>query len=1034
MLDLPDEAAARRNTLGRLADAFMSISSGLPLHLTFSLHALVQADRPINPDTIETLPVCAEGEITGYYEKLWVALQEEGHQVLNLLAATDFPWPRDGLVDCLANDVGNLAGVRRGLQNVRHLLAEDELGLSVFHSSLPVFIKQLDGYQESITRLRPRVVDWLTNKAPDYWRWAYLWKEREASGDPIPLHDGPNNDWTIEAIASCRPRNVIAEILERSTRLSLEAGDLGRTVYLGILQSYVDGHLDYYDDVVDRLLDCGLRLGNDPYLARRLATNLRSLAASRMLVLSRRLFERGDSKIAATCLDILQRRREEEEITGGPSTLRPGNPDSEAEIELVALRGGIKLERALSFFRQFDRNRADRFSSEYAPIMIKTYSDGLLWRRDVEGLKAIAKANLLPVEGLEVAAALTRLACEEGFLIDPQEPCPAVACSPVLKLYQHFVKGAAIGDLPNLDLSALKPPRIDLFGDQPSVVRAFHTTFFWRFARHLDGSGRDNWRSNLDTDRWVDRFLVRLDDLAERFAAALRDHKQVRYGDVVSGVSDVQRPKASDDREGHSFATYASQALNEIAIDLLFLSKLHGGSTQIDGSDIDASLQSHYWDLGWFIDRYLANDRQLMTVEAVERIISAELVALRDEVEELPDRATRYSRLAQVAAMSSPRTQEVAYDLMCKAARCLIGHGHRKDILLFNALDSIEAGSGAGIPDASSWIHRIAPMISAVHRFTDGKGTRGLPGYLGRVLLKVEPWRFPAYYDSLCQNERYSDAEDAMDAFVDVVDLRDPINAAISRTLINTDGLSGLRRRADRGDEAAAAVLSATKRFLGGLDLTDEYGRSPGNEAPLQESSKAEQPNLAEFPPDRLSLFLGIDRDTTFSFRGDAAVKWLDYWRRQKPQAALDAIETLVREGKLELFHSRLWDDLFEVKFEVAGKSQAWPLLVRAQRKNWGWTNYYDHGGSIRRWTQVQCFYPERWLDFIKSTLMPEPGESSRSYRMHSSFANIVEFLVLMGRADEARQVIDASIFATLERAADLPLATPNWLPQDANV
>jgi hypothetical protein len=108
VLDLPDDAAALRRTLGGLAEAFMSISSGLPLHLAFSLNALVQADQPITPDAIETLPACPEGVITRYYETLWVALQEDGRQIPNLLAATDFRWPRGGLVDCLASDVSDL--------------------------------------------------------------------------------------------------------------------------------------------------------------------------------------------------------------------------------------------------------------------------------------------------------------------------------------------------------------------------------------------------------------------------------------------------------------------------------------------------------------------------------------------------------------------------------------------------------------------------------------------------------------------------------------------------------------------------------------------------------------------------------------------------------------------------------------------------------------------------------------------------------------------------------------------------------------
>jgi hypothetical protein len=216
------------------------------------------------------------------------------------------------------------------------------------------------------------------------------------------------------------------------------------------------------------------------------------------------------------------------------------------------------------------------------------------------------------------------------------------------------------------------------------------------------------------------------------------------------------------------------------------------------------------------------------------------------------------------------------------------------------------------------------------------------------------------------------------------------------------------------------------------LDLAEEYGRSPEGEREKVEASSTNWPKPADFPPDRVSEYLLASSASRFDYRGDATVEWLDYWEQHEPRLAINALEELIRQGRLPISHSHFWDKIFEVQLAVYGKTEAWPALIRAQRRNWGWTNFSSGDENLRRWSRVKELYQDSWLSFIKSTLMPEPGELSRSYSIYSSFANIVEFLVLLGRLEEARVVTDAAIISTLERAADLELPRPEWLPKDA--
>lgn len=1028
LLDLPSEEPGRRNRLVRLSEAFELTSSGHPLHLKYSFQALVQAESEITPESIRALPACPDGEITRYYDRLWQSLSLEGKSILTLFAVTKFTWPKNGLVDSLGGGLDQSLKVARGVQDIRHLLGEDELGLSIFHNSLLHFVTQVGGYEEAAKPLRRQVIAWLSEKAPDYWRWAYLWREQADNGVSRPLIDGPDNEWVVTAVADSKPDRIIADILEESKGQALAVGAWGRMAHVGLLESYVKGHLDYYRELVDRLLAINLLIGSDAHLVPRLITELRLLPASSMVVLATWSFANRQSDISGQCLDSLVARWREPNARDDHH-YRPTDDEVLAHLELAVLRGNIQVEKALRYFRDVDADHARRASQDGGTSMVGKCAEALWRRRDVATLKSLAALDLDRREGAEVAASLVRLAAEERFDVVEDRLCGTVLNDPLTRTYLCLEnKTSGVGSASGPDFSCLKRRRL-LFGPQTEVERVFQSAFFSSFVSHLGGSGSPVWVGGLIGVRWVDHLLTRLDVVAADFAKRFSEQRRFSYRDLFILLIGFPRPAMGEDEDGAQFAIYAMHALHEIAIDLLLLARKFNGPPRLEVADIQVCLESPHWNLEWFLNEYLSTRRAWMSAQAAGWLISRECHRMSDIVEELYERGGHYARLGHLAALH-PDTASLARELSLRAARCLIGHGHHKDILLFNVLDTIESAHKAGVSRCADRLYQIIPMIAAVGEFTDGDETHALAKYLAKTLMVVCEDRLPSYYGFLCDGERFADAEEVMNQFVKASDLNDPINSAIAHTVLNVEGLRILQDRADAHDAGSSLVISDLKEFLGGLDLTDEFGHKPSvNENTPERSAGESSPEPANFQPQHLAQF--IEALPRFSY-DEAMKRWLSYWKERRPRDSLDAVQTLIEKGVLSISHSTIWDELFELKLQLDGKSEAWPLLVSAQRRNSGWTNYYPTSLAERRWRLVKDLYPDRWREFMQLTLMPEPDGYKGAFNMHSNVQHIVDYLLMMERYSEAEEVMDALIVATLERGADLHFPALPWQSENA--
>src|SRR5205814_1745109 len=95
------EPDASDDAIVRIAQEFVRIGGGHPLHLRYSFRALRERGVRIDEYSIRNLPPCPTDDITDYYEALISSVSEGGQFVLHLFASSRFSWPRSGLLDCL---------------------------------------------------------------------------------------------------------------------------------------------------------------------------------------------------------------------------------------------------------------------------------------------------------------------------------------------------------------------------------------------------------------------------------------------------------------------------------------------------------------------------------------------------------------------------------------------------------------------------------------------------------------------------------------------------------------------------------------------------------------------------------------------------------------------------------------------------------------------------------------------------------------------------------------------------------------------
>jgi hypothetical protein len=1015
----------------RLASALYNKGHGHPLYLRYTIKALHERRLAFTEETIANLPGCPHEGITAYYEELWRALPQEGREVLHLLAATGFPWRREGIIACMDTQGQQMAQLRSALREINHLLVAGDLGLHPFHSSVFVFITELREHRESQNIYLERALVWLRQGAPEYWRWAHTWLIEAQLGDDTHLRQSPNRQWVIDALVARRPTGDVLNLLHRSMEAEAHHGDLLHLVELGLLNNYFGITHEFQQPVREQLLYSQLILSDHADFVPWLFAELEEMTDGELVIVAEQMRAKGDLQRFKQCSSLLEYRRQYGRHYLGAGSYPSWQQQNAPHLAMLAMRPEVNgIDRVVDFAVA---NRKQGFSRE----ILALYCEYLRTWHNIDHFRTLlqlpllgGQEHLVPEESRALTfeeAQISRrnavlLALEEDLEIDElrahhigEDPFAAIYAA--MRNWAEFQPSGTYL-LPESKMMNLR--HHEAFNQPFSLRELCYQTFFTFLAHHLYGMEDTNqtWIKGQKAETWIVRFLSKLNSYAASFAAALRNHAPVTFETFFKHLDAIEPPAFEDDeRAAREYYKAAHQAAVTIGLDLFTLTATTGGATKISQAELSQALTSAYCRIDDLLQQTIARRRIIFAEDAVQWLIDAQMASLQTTVSPCNERAELYASLAAVAALHGKT--DLASRCVAQSAEHLLAHGYHKDMLFYHVLDAIQhyAKNPAG-PDKApevlwTWLAKLAPAIDSILGYTDGDETRHFPAALADALALVAPDKLLAYYQWQCQRGTHGLALSVLHAFLDVGDLANPLARALAMTAIDQRSLHIIARRAAEGDPGAQSIQVQQQSYLG----EKVFAESDPTQSPVLEDITTFDPQT--YPPEQFMEMLqehpGKER----------IAAWIEHWRKQNRNA--EVYQALVKADKRGI-DIECYDQLFVLTRALYGKDAAYPWLIKAHIQAHGWYWYVSYQNEAeQRWRWVKQYYPGYWQDFLRQTLIKAPAWSTASFS-HGDFRRLIEYCLFMNQQDFACQLLDQMVNQSLELVSMLHLPKPEWL------
>ncbi len=996
-----DEPAERQ--LRDVAAALYAKTSGHPLLMRFAVDRIEYGNEALSEDSVAALPETLGGSVEDYYRSLWIGLPAEGRDVAYLLATASFPWIQQGLLECLVLAGYERGGATAGLAALKHLLAEDELGLSPFHSSFLVFVRQQGDFAARASELRELAIRWLQEKAPEHWRRSYLWKLQLEAGDPNPLLNESTREWAVEAIAVGHPPEEVVDTLQEAAWTAIELRDLPTYVDRGILADAVR-ESTIYEDAYSLTFSAQLALAIDEHLESRCLAKLHGLSDPQLVMFASHLNARNGAHGTLVCFDEMVRR------IRGRITIGRGEGNGLSRARAFAVLAGLTPSdppRTARFIRQFD-------SDDTRAVVVQGWVEGLRQAQDI-GASVAALSQPVGIRGGRyLSHHLAMMALEQRVSLQ-QEVVDSL--SPLYAAVYNMARGSSVGAVvPDEPSTSRSSEALLLDQAERSFTVSIHDIFFFLVVREMQSPGfSESWRPTGPVRPWLLSAIQQLANGAARVAEELKRGQAISVTASFESTRSLLPKRMVHPLEDYESSAGLRRALVSITEDLLVIRGRQGGSPRLDWQEVE-QITSHSFSSELEVLECVGKQQLKLETKSVLRLCERVDQERSRTVEPFNERAKAYAVLAAVAAQHGRNEEAKGY--LRRAAENLVSHGYHKDMVVHSALDAIEAS--AGLFPARDWLWLgLAPVIAAVDQFTDGDETRHLPSRLGSLLLDTDQQLGIEYLAWLLDIEEFHHVEAVLNDIVRKDDLADPVLRALVATCIDPEAIYALEQRRDDVSLRTQELLDLSPRFS--ATLAEANTRSSENR-PFAASAEEDNTRYLAYPPDRLHELIESEDLAWIPTRGKALCSWLIAWAGT-PQAhlALNAVEPYFKNDD----RLRVSNEAVLAVADIAGRQRSYDWLVWAQRTNNGWYEYWtSETEAEHRWALLKRDFPERWHHFLTESVRPVPGWTSH---FGPTIARIVRFLVLLEQEEEARAAT-SQVVATLSglvSGQDLPI--PRW-------
>lgn len=995
----------RSELICEIADAFFEISQGHPLHLIYAYEELVRSGDAISADDVKLLAPCPDGDIRTYYQGLWVRLSANAKNALNMLAGSGFYWPSLGIRQVLGD-----------FNEIDHLLEPRRFGMVPFHSSVFAWVRERSDHDEAFRALLPRVIAWLENDSPEYWKWGWLWQTKAKAGDFTDLLAGVTRDWVVESLSRGWPVDQIESILTQAEEKAFQDGNLPHTVSLRSLKTRVSNASQFQARDFSSFLATALAISQNHQQALNLIDAPYELTDAEVGAIARFGPSELTSQTLPASLTELARRIN----TWIELRHRPQGEFTKLTDQLLAvsaLMGTPETKRVLRFVLGNQAPKAQVVK------LIRLLGNA----RNLAGLQLLLetiKGDLWIDQRISVRDEIIRYASFSGA--DPDELI-STGDEPVSQLVACWYLLRGRNAPPNVHITAVPDNLIRerySYGANEDVTSFFFESFWSALYVGLRANGSDYSLIPQELGKgdpaWIPEGLRKLEQIARNVASG---STKADFAAVYAESEDLRQVLFGTSSE-EARAQYVSfcEALRRISADLHLV-----GSTARDAGGVSvAILATARKSLHWSDEIWLARNTEtripLLETSAAAGMLADESSRLQSTVVEFSERSERWTQLADVARIYGDPMQST---YIHHAAECLVGYGWRKDL---GALDVLDALSEVHTKDPSATRKRLealVPIVDVITEFTDGDETNHVRSDLIDVVAKSLPEFLPSLYEHHLANDEHSYADECLIEFVKTTNLSLPESQALCRTLVDSRTLDTLGRRAGN-EEIARSLVEQQLIFLGGHPPPPKRHEPSDSEARPQAPS---EPDPRSFATGDFKGVVSAADALDFKSRGDYMVSWLHYWRDQgKATLALRDIQSSFEASETTYGADEILDEAFRVSLEVEGKDAAYPWLVKAHIHRHGWQSYFSsEKEAMRRLELAAEHYPDRWLTYIHDTSAPAPYYRRRRYGLVIGYKYLVRFLVLVGQTQVASDVTDAFVKTLIEEVREQPIPLTPW-------
>ena len=916
--------------LNSISEGFFDICGGHPLHLIYSFEFLVRRGIAFSADEIRQLPLCPDGDIVKYYNLLWGRLSQNAHQIVHLIAGSDFHWPLDGLRSCVGP-----------IDEIAHLVEHRLTGIVPFHGSILAYVRERPDHAPTFTSLLPRVIEWLRSEARVYWRWGWLWLMQSKAGDDEPLLIGTTREWVVASLAAGYAHRQIAAILSAAEIKAFHRRDYSRTVELRSLKTRVLNGPEFQTNEFSAFSECAIASGGNTDRILIMADEIETLADDEVVILARLCARSNNRDLITRCLVELQRR------VNLWITLRHKSGDkfvalARNYLEILASTDYVDLAITVPFIAKF-RDSGGVFRWLLSQLLhgrrlellldLADYlrgakrEDWLLWTHDM-----IARVAL--IEGVNLA---TRLKKQDGaasslmvcYFLKKGEPPPATV----------------LGSLNGVILE-----RYD-YGRSVVLERFFQTVFFSALSTSLEAAGPFSLvLPGLDYEKmgWMSEAVRML----ERAAGSMASGEKQPSFSLLYSEADAIVPVSADRPTDAPFAQYRSfkRALFQMCADIHHLTSTSGITARIDTEELARARNSIHWSDELWIDEQVESRVRILSDDAARYLFGETSRALARRVSVFHERADNWIQLGRFGLIYElPVTEEVVR----RAANCLVGYGWRKDLWLNDVLEAIVDVHEHQAADTVPWIRSLVPIVEEITEFTDGDETDYIRSELIRSIADVCPERLPTVYARHIARDEWRYAHEGLRAFSRLISFVDPIAGALGRTFVESREIAILRERAEAGDLGAGQVEAAQLRYLGGSPIDVQDRPVTDSEPPETE----EAPDITRCGPTEFTSLLDSISNYKVGYKKqrDALGAWLHHWKdRGSGAEALGAVWQYFETEENTSTADSMLDEAFLVALEVFGRTRAYDWLVLAHIHLRGWDSMW----TSRRLSEILCSEP----------------------------------------------------------------------------